>query len=101
MGKVKFRFKEYLVIEEDYRNGHVVINTNGKYEHHGHIHSLGTCKKLLKLMDSKTVPNSPYLRGSVLRISLDEKYKEKVLHKILKDKNKQRFHRPPKGVMKR
>ena len=101
MGKVKFRFKEYLVIDEGPKKGHVVINTKGKHENHGHIHSLGTCKKFIKLMDKKTIPNSPYLRESVLRISLDEKYKSDVQRKILKDKDKQKFFRPPKGVMKR
>ena len=101
MGKLKFRFNEYIVLDEGPKRGHVIINTNGKYENHSHIHSLGACKKFLKLMDKKTIPNSPYLRESVLRISLDEKYKSDVQRKILKDKDKQKFFRPPKAVMKR
>ena len=101
MGKLKFRFKEYIVLDEGPKKGHVVINTNGKYENHSHIHSLGACKKFLNLINNKTVPDSHYFRKSVLRISLDEEYKARVEAKILKDKNKQRFHRPPKGVMKR
>ena len=101
MGKLVYQFKEYIVIEDDHRKkGHIIINTLGKYENHGHIARLGTCKKLLSLVDKNIVPDSDYLRGTALRISLDPKYIEKVKHKIEKDKNKQQYYNPQKGVMK-
>lgn len=102
MGKLVYRHKKYIVIEDDYKPGHhIIINTKGKYENHGHVKHLGSCKKLLKLMDKKTVPHSTYLRGTVLRISLDEKYKQTVLHKIEKDSQKPKFIRIQKGLVRR
>lgn len=99
MGKLVYTYKEFIVIEDDYRPGwHIIINTLGKYEHHGHVKFLGTCKKFLKLMDKGIVPDSPYLRGTALRVSLNEKYKSKVLHKIEKDKNKPHYINVNKGV---
>lgn len=100
MGKLVYTYKEFIVIEDDYRDGHIIINTLGKYKSHGHVKYLGTCKNLLKMMDRQIVPDSDYLRGTVLRISLDEKYIEKVKHKIEKDKNKQQYFNPQKGVRK-
>ena len=98
IGKLVYRHKEYIVIEDDYRPGHIIINTKGKYKNHGHVKFLGTCKKLLKMMDRNIVPNSSYLRGTVLRISLDEKYKAKVQHKIDKDKQKPKYININKGI---
>ncbi|MDR7856106.1 hypothetical protein [Tissierella sp.] len=100
MGKLVYRFNEYIVIEDDHRKGHIIINTKGKYENHGHVRYLNSCKNLLKLMKRQVVPDSPYLRGTVLRISLDEKYIAKVKNKIDKDKNKQQYFNPQKGVKK-
>lgn len=71
------------------------------YEHHGHVKYLNSCKKLLKLMDENIVPDSKYLRETVLRISLDDKYKEKVKNKIDKDRNKQQYININKGIKNR
>lgn len=99
MGKLVHRHNEYIVIENDYKPGHhIVINTQGKYENHGHIKYLGTCKKLLNMMDRKIIPDNDYLRGTVLRISLDKDYKDKVLNKIEKDKQKPHYININKGV---
>ena len=87
--------------ESNHRSGHVLINSLGKYENHGHIKKLKTCKMLIELMEKEIVPDSDYLRESVLRISLNEKYKEKVRNKIKKDKNKIWYHNPNKGVRRR
>jgi len=101
VGKVAYQFKEYIVIEDDYKPGHhIIINTKGKYNNHGHIKFLGTCKKLLNLIDRKIIPNSDYLRGTALRISLDPKYITEIENKIKKDKNKQQYFNPQKGVRK-
>lgn len=99
IGKVVYRYKEYIVIEDDYRAGeHIIINTNGRYENHGHVKFLGTCKKLLGLIERNIVPDSTYLRETALRISLDKDYKSKVRSKIEKDKQRQRYFNPQKGV---
>lgn len=101
MGKLVYQFKEYIIIEDDHRRkGHIIINTLGKYENHGHIKHLGTCKKLLNLMDKNIVPDSDYLRGTALRISLDTKYIAKVKNKIEKDSNRQYYFNPNKGLRK-
>lgn len=100
MGKVAYRYKEYIVVKDDCKGGHVIINTLGRYENHGHLKYLETCKKLLKMMDRNIVPNSDYLRGTVLRISLDKKYKSMVLNKIEKDRQKPKYTNINKGVMK-
>lgn len=87
-----------MVIES--KKGHVLINMDGKYENHGHIRKLDTAKMVIKLIKTKKVPDSNYLRQTVLRVSLDEKYKAKVRHKIAKDKDKQPYVKYPKGVIK-
>lgn len=102
MGKLAYQFKEYIVIEDDYRKGHhIIINTKGEYKHHGHIKKLSTCKMLIGLIHKEIVPNSPYLRGTVSRISLDEKYILKIKHKIDKEKQKPKFIRVNKGVIRK
>lgn len=93
-----YRHNEYIVIEDDHRQGHIIINTKGKYSNHGHVKYLNSCKKLLRLMDKGQVPDSDYLRETVLRISLDTKYRDRVRNKIEKDKNKQLYFNPNKGV---
>lgn len=52
-------------------------------------------------MDENIVPDSKYLRETVLRISLDDKYKEKVKNKIDKDRNKQQYININKGIKNR
>lgn len=101
MGKLVHRHGNYIVIEDDHRKkGHIIINTKGQYENHGHVKYLNSCKKLLRLMDRQIVPDNPYLRVTVLRISLNEKYKAKVLNKIEKDANKTHYININKGVRK-
>lgn len=91
---------EYMVIKS--RRGHVVINTSGIFkENHAHIKRLDTCKMVIKLMKKQTVPDSPYLRESVKRLTLDQEYIDKVNRKINKDKNKHKYFNPSKGVMRR
>lgn len=46
---------------------------------------------LVRLMKKKRVPKSDYLRESIKRTTLDEKYIEKIDIKIEKDKQKQKY----------
>lgn len=81
------------------KRGHVIHNTKGDFtEYHGHIKKLGTCKLLFKLMDKRIVPDSSYLRETVLRISMNKKYKDKVIRKIQKDKDRQQYININKGM---
>lgn len=91
----------YIIIEDDNKSGHhVIINTMGRYENHGHLKKLQTAKLVINLIENKIVPKSGYLRGTVLRISLDEKFNEDVRKKISKDKNKPHYYNVNKGVRK-
>ena len=52
---------------------------------------------VVRLMKKKRVPKSDYLRESIKRITLDEKYIEKINIKIEKDKQKQKYVNVNKG----
>lgn len=97
MGRVVYSKDEFIVIED--KRGHVVINTKGNYGNHGHIKRYETAKMFIRLMDKKQIPRSDYLRKTVLRVSLDERYKDDVRRKIEKDRDKQRYFNPSKGVI--
>lgn len=76
----------------------MLINKKGKYKNHGHFRKFNTCLKMIQIMNKKLVPKSSYLRNSALRISTDEKYKEKIEIKIEKDKQKKYYVNINKGV---
>lgn len=69
-----------------------VVNINGAYENHTHLKRMSTARMLIKLMKKKVVPKSEYLRESVKRCTLDERYIKDIDNKIAKDKNKQNYH---------
>ena len=95
MSKVVYKDKDYKIVKcySDY----VLINRHGSYKNHGHFKSDKACKKLISLMKKKVVPYSKYFQGSVLRISLDKKYKDRVRRKQEKNKNKQKYININKG----
>lgn len=81
-----------------------ITNVNGNYHNHCHINKghkekqHNTADMLIRLMHSKRIPKSKYLRKCILRVSLDEKYKENVRQKIEKDYNKDNYFNPQKGI---
>lgn len=79
-------------------NSYVLINRHGEYENHGHFKKYNTCLKLIQIMKKNIVPFNDYLRTSVLRISTDEKYIEKVKIKMEKDKEKEHYININKGA---
>lgn len=99
MGKVVYTKDEYMVIKD--KRGHVLINMNGEYKNHGHLKKAKTAKMVIKLMKKRQVPRSDYLRETVLRVSLDEKYKAKVRNKIKRDKNRTYYININKGVVRK
>ena len=92
--------KESIYEVKKDNKGYVLINTIGKYENHGHLKNLKACKKIIKLMIKNLVPYNNYWRGTVLRVSIDKSYLEKVRHKIEKDKQKEMYININKGVKK-
>lgn len=82
------------------KRDHVLINMNGRYENHGHVKKAKTAKMLIRLMKENKVPNSNYLRETVLRVSLDNKYKTKVKNKMAKDRDKQKYININKGIVR-
>lgn len=99
MAKIVYVKDEYVIRETN--DGYILINTRGEYENHGHIKKLNTAKSIIWLMKKKTVPRSDYLRGTVLRVSLDRDYKQKVLNKIQKDKEKGFYININKGIKRK
>jgi hypothetical protein len=79
-------------------SGFVLINTNGEYENHAHLKKSSTCHLLIKLISREIVPMSEYLRGSCLRLTLNEDYKETILRKQAKDREKLAYFNANKGV---
>lgn len=98
MDKCCYCDSEYKII---HNNGdYTLINLNGSYENHGHFRKESSCHLLIRLMRKGIVPKSKYLQDAVLRISTDEKYKEKVLAKQAKDKDKSHYFNINKGLKK-
>lgn len=75
----------------DCGNYQTIVNVDGEYCNHCHVNRRSTADMLVRLMRSKRVPNSHYLRNSIKRVTLDNKYIEKINIKIKKDKDRQRY----------
>lgn len=86
-----------LKIIQDSR-GYVVINENGRYKNHAHLKKYSTCELLIKLIKRKIVPKSSYLRISCLRLTLDGAYKDKIMLKQAKDREKLAYFNVNKGA---
>lgn len=90
----------YFIVKEDIMSRYKIIdcgdyytiaNINGGYEDHCHVNTKKTAKMLVKLMKKKRVPRSDYLRESVKRVTLDERYIEDINIKTEKDRDKQKY----------
>lgn len=81
--------KEFVILQN--KNGYVVINTRKTFDSgHTHFKNLNASKKLINLAINKKIPksNSNYFLDSLIRISNDEKYIEKIQE--LKDVREQK-----------
>jgi hypothetical protein len=76
---------------------YIVKNAKGGYDNHGHFKQLKTCYLIIDLIRKRQVPRSKYLRESVIRISIDINYVNKVKRKIEKDRNNQKYININKG----
>ncbi|MBU5669645.1 hypothetical protein KQI68_07300 [Peptoniphilus sp. MSJ-1] len=97
MALVVYKDKKYTVKKNRY--GFILCNNHGDYDNHGHFKRFNTCMLLIGLMESNVVPDSEYLRQSVLRISIDEKYLNKVKTKM--DKGTKKYININKGVKRK
>jgi hypothetical protein len=98
MSRVVGVIDEYRILQTS--KDYIVINTNGKYENHGHFKKLSTCYVIIRLMKRKTIPNKPFMLEAARRITIDEKYKEVLTNKQKKNKQRQYYFNPNKGVRK-
>lgn len=98
MSRVVGVIDEYRILQTS--KDYIVINTNGKYENHEHFKKLSTCYVIIRLMKRKTIPNKPFMLEAARRITIDEKYKEVLTNKQKKNKQRQYYFNPNKGVRK-
>lgn len=73
-------------------NYFTIVNVNGKEENHCHVKRRSTAELLCRLVKSKRVPDSSYLRTSAKKLTLSTKYIRDINIKIGKDKNKQSYY---------
>lgn len=98
-GRIVYTRGDYIV--KEISKGYYLYNrkrTNP--DEHTHIKTQKTCENLIDMIYRGNVPDSDYLRESILRICKDKKLIRDVKHKIEKDKNKQQYFNPNKGVKK-
>ncbi len=65
-----------------------VVNVEGSRKNHCHVGKMGTAQMLVRLMKRKEVPDSPYLREAVKRVTLDQQYIARIDREIAKSKGK-------------
>lgn len=88
-------YKKYNYKIFESKDGYIVYNTRLKFEsHHTHITDLNTCKFIIDLCIKKMVPHklSDYLLVSIIRITDDKNYKEKIKN-MLNDPNRKKKKR--------
>lgn len=98
MSRVVGVIDEYKILETS--RDYIIVNTNGKYENHGHFKKLSTCFVLIRLLQRKTIPSKPFMLEAARRITIDEKYKEVLSNKQQKNKQRQYYFNSNKGVRK-
>ncbi len=98
MSRVVGVINEYKILQNE--RDYIVVNTNGKYENHGHFKKLSTCYVIIRLLQRKIIPNKPFMLEAARRITINEKYKEVLTNKQKKNKQRQYYFNPNKGVRK-
>lgn len=98
--RIVYERGDYIV--KKIRKGYYLYNRKRlSPDEHTHIKTKKTCKDLIDMIYREKVPDSNYLKRSVLRICKNEKLLQAVRHKVEKDKQKPKFVRVCKGVVKR
>lgn len=96
MSRVVGVINEYKILQNE--RDYIVVNTNGKYENHGHFKKLSTCYVIIRLLQRKTIPNKPFMIEAARRITTDSAYKKALTIKQKKNKQRQRYFNSNKGV---
>jgi len=97
--RIVYQRGDYIV--KEITTGYYLYNRKRLSEdEHTHIKTEKTCRDFIDMIYRNRVPDSPYLRISVLRICKDKKFVGRVLHKIEKDKQKPKFIKAQKVVRK-
>lgn len=96
MSRVVGVVNEYKILQNE--RDYIVVNTKGKYENHGHFKKLSTCYVIIRLMQRKTIPKKFFMLEAARRITTDEKYKQVLTIKQKKNKQRQYYFNPNKGV---
>ena len=98
-GRIVYQRGDYIVKEISI--GYYLYNRKRlDPDEHTHIKTEQTCIDFIDMIYRNKVPDSPYLRESILRVCRDKKLIEMVHHKIEKDKQKPKFIKVQKGVKK-
>lgn len=89
-----YKRNEFIVFPV--KNGFIAVNTKGDFkENHTHLKGFNACVKAIDLVISKKIPrsNSFYYLKSLIRLSLDEDYKNELegLIRTKKNKGKQNY----------
>lgn len=98
MSRVVGVIDEYKILETS--RDYIIVNTNGKYENHGHFKKLSTCFVLIRLLQRKTIPNKPFMIEAARRITVDATYEQVLANKQQKNKQRQYYFNSNKGVRK-
>jgi len=99
MSRVVGVINEYKILQKE--RDYIVVNTNGKYENHGHFKKLSTCYVIIRLLQRKTIPNKPFMIEAAKRITTDSVYREALTIKQKKNKQRQYYFNSNRGVRKR
>jgi len=99
MSRVVDVINEYKILQKE--RDYIVVNTNGKYENHGHFKKLSTCYVIIRLLQRKTIPNKPFMIEAAKRITTDSAYKEALTIKQKKNKQRQYYFNSNRVVRKR
>ena len=96
MAKYIDQIGEYQIVATN--KDFIAKNLKGEYENHGHFKKLSTCYVIIRLVRRKTIPKKPYMIEAAKRITTDEKYKRDLINKQKKNKQRQHYFNPNKGV---
>lgn len=97
--RIVYQRGDYIV--KEISKGYYLYNRKRlSADEHTHIKTQKTCEDLIDMIYRSKIPDSNYLRRSVLRICRDKKFLRMVEHKMEKDRQKPKFVRINKGVIR-
>lgn len=98
--QVVFRKDHYIIYYNTHNENYIVYNTNKLWEDgHTHINSLKQAHYLVDCCINYKVPDkvNKYFLVSLIRLSKDKKYIDRIERKIYNIENKQKYYNTPKN----